>query len=83
MVTIQTALELAVQHHNVGKHLAAEHIYRQIIQEHPDHPDALHLLGLVLYQKGDPGGAISYIERAIHTNSTFEVFHNSLGECLR
>jgi hypothetical protein len=30
----------------------------------------------VLYQKGDPASAIGYIERAIHTNSTFEVFHN-------
>ena len=40
-------------------------------------------MGLVLYQNGNPQDAIPYIERAIHTNSTFHDFHNSLGLCLR
>lgn len=44
-VTIQTALQLGMQHHNTGQHSAAEHIYRQILEQHPNHPDALHLLG--------------------------------------
>lgn len=120
-VTIQTALQLAMEQHSTGRHMAAEHIYRQILEQHPNHPDALHLLGrqailmttarticppsyqsqfsaaavsfwvpvlpvpagLVLYQQGNPAGAIGFLERALHTNSTFEVFHNSLGECLR
>jgi hypothetical protein len=34
-----------MQHHNTGQHSAAEHIYRQILEQHPNHPDALHLLG--------------------------------------
>lgn len=44
-VTIQTALQLAMEQHSTGRHMAAEHIYRQILEQHPNHPDALHLLG--------------------------------------
>jgi hypothetical protein len=45
VVTIQTALEVAVKHHNTGEHQTAEQIYRAIIEQQPAHPDALHLLG--------------------------------------
>lgn len=58
---------------------------RQIIGQHPNHPDALHLLGLVLYQNGETERAISYIEKALNstTDYPYQNFHNSLGECLR
>eukprot|EP00752_Nemacystus_decipiens_P009838 g8776.t1 len=81
----QTALQVALTHHTVGGQLQAEQIYRQIIGQHPDHPDALHLLGLVLYQNGETEGAISYIEKALNssTDYPYQNFHNSLGECLR
>lgn len=59
--------------------------HRKIIGQHPTHPDALHLLGLVLYQNGETDSAISYIERALNgtTDYPYQNFHNSLGECLR
>jgi len=82
-VTIRTALQVAISEHSVGKHDVAERIYLDIIGQHPKHADALHLLGLVHYQRGDPETAISFIERALHTNSSTENFHNSLGECMR
>jgi tetratricopeptide (TPR) repeat protein len=81
--TIQTGLQLALAQHEAGDVTAAESIYRQIITQRPDHADALHLLGVALYQNGDAASAIPFIERAILTNTTFENFHNSLGECLR
>lgn len=58
---------------------------RQIIGQHPNHPDALHLLGLVLYQNGETEKAISYIEKALNSTTAYpyQNFHNSLGECLR
>jgi protein O-GlcNAc transferase len=81
--TIQTALQIALKRHEHGERRVAEHIYRQIILERPGHADALHLLGVALYQNGDPVSAIPYIQRAIGTNSSFDNFHNSLGECFR
>jgi tetratricopeptide (TPR) repeat protein len=82
-VTVKTAIQLAIQHQSGGSHALAEKIYRQVLQESPSHPDALHLIGLTFYQRGDPSSAIPYIERALSTNKTFEGFHNSLGECFR
>ena len=44
-LTIQQALDLALQHHTAGRLSQAENIYQQILQSHPDQPHALHLLG--------------------------------------
>ena len=43
-LTIQQAIDLAVQHHNAGRLPEAENIYQQILQTNPDQPVALHLL---------------------------------------
>lgn len=69
----------------------AESIYRSILQESPGNADALHLLGLMLYQKGDVHSAIPYIQQALQSerpdgaggNRSREEFHNSLGLCYR
>ena len=71
-VTIKTALEAAVTHHRLAERDQAAAIYTLILKENPSHQDALHLMGLVLYQNGNPHDAIPYIERAINTNSTFQ-----------
>jgi predicted O-linked N-acetylglucosamine transferase (SPINDLY family) len=81
--TIKTALQLALASHEQGNRNEAVNIYRQIVLQRPNHADALHLLGVALYQNGDALGAIPFIERAILTNTSFENFHNSMGECLR
>jgi tetratricopeptide (TPR) repeat protein len=83
VVSISTALHVAVQHQTSGEHKEAEHIYRQILMESPYQPDALHLLGLIFYQEGNPASAVPYIERALLSNRTYAGFHNSLGECYR
>ncbi len=40
------ALHEAARHQQAGDLAKAEAMYRQILKRHPDHPDALHLLGL-------------------------------------
>lgn len=47
-VTVKSALQVAMQHHTEGDHTHAEKIYRQVLGEHPSHPDALHLMGILL-----------------------------------
>src|SRR5437764_788779 len=44
------AIEIAIQHHRDGRLSEAEDMYRQILTIHPDHFDALHLLGVMSYQ---------------------------------
>ena len=58
-----------------------------MLLESPANAEALHLLGVVFYQKGDPVQAIPYIQQALQTtragNKTHEEFYNSLGLCYR
>lgn len=80
VVTIQTAVQVAMEYQLLGMEAQAELIYRLILSESPAYPDALHLLGVIFYQKGDALAAVPYIERALQSNQSFEGFHNSLGE---
>ena len=80
VLTIQTAVRVAMEYQTKGMEAHAEAIYRSILSEAPLHADALHLLGVIHYQKGDAGSAVPYIERALMSNKTFEGFHNSLGK---
>ena len=52
-LTIQQALDLAVQHHNEGRLSQAEIIYQQILRSDPNQPIALHLLGVIAHQAED------------------------------
>ena len=79
VLTIQTAVRVAMEYQTRGLEAQAEQIYRSILSEAPEHADALHLLGVIFYQKGDAGSAVPYIERALQSNKSFEGFHNSLG----
>ena len=51
-LTIEQAFQIAVQHHQAGRLSQAEQLYRQILAQMPNHPDALHLLGVVAHQAG-------------------------------
>src|SRR5256885_15092277 len=64
-LTLQQALELALQHHQAGRLGQAEHLYRQVLSHAPRHPDALHLMGVLASQNGQHDAAIGFIERAI------------------
>lgn len=84
IVTIKTAVQLAVQYQTKGLEAQAEEIYRRILDEHPQYPDALHLMGVVYYHRGDALTAVQYVERALQStgNFSFDGFHNTLGECM-
>ena len=45
-------LRTAVDHHQSGRLREAETAYRDVLNGHPNNPDALHLLGLVTHQAG-------------------------------
>jgi protein O-GlcNAc transferase len=83
MPTIAEALQLAVQHHQARQLAEAEHIYRQILQASPNHPEALHLLGLIAHQVGKSEIAIEYMERSIQLDPTKAEFYINLAEVYR
>jgi predicted O-linked N-acetylglucosamine transferase (SPINDLY family) len=76
---IDRALEL----HRAGRLEEAEVLYRRVLQVQPEHPDALHLLGVLTAQRGDCEAAVKLFQWAIQIRSQVADYHNSLGEALR
>ena len=81
--TASQAIQLALQQHQAGRLPQAEALYRQVLQGEPDHPDALHLLGMLVHQAGDSAGAVELINHAIRSNPANPVFHFNLGTLYR
>ena len=50
-LTVDQALQLAVNYHQANRLTEAEAIYRQVLLVLPEHPEALHLLGVVTGQQ--------------------------------
>lgn len=63
--------------------IGAEAVYRDILQQHPDHPDALHLLGVLAYQIGDYQTAEELIGMAINSDHVIADYYNNMGEVMR
>jgi tetratricopeptide (TPR) repeat protein len=61
---VDTLIEQALEHHRAGRLHDAKVLYQQILEISPQHPDALHLLGLAALQGGDPAGAVDLIRKA-------------------
>lgn len=76
-------LDVAISHHDQGNLAEAERIYREILGQDPNHPDALHLLGVVAHQTGHHQQAVSLISRAIRLCNSAPVYYCNLGEALR
>src|SRR5260370_34048433 len=65
--------------HNAGELLQAEQVYKRILRLDPRHADALHLLGVLGQQQGQPSLAIEYIGKAIAVNGSKAVYHTNLA----
>ena len=79
-ISTQHAMKVAVEHHQAGRLAEAEVIYRRILEAEPDHPDSLHLLGLIAIQSEDHARAIDLIERANELCPSNPVFLSNLAE---
>ena len=64
-LTVPVALEKAIAFHQAGNWGAAEWLYRSILAVDPIHADALHLLGVLLHQRGDHRSGLELIDRVI------------------
>lgn len=82
-MSVAKALETGAEYHNAGSLREAANVYRQVLEVFPEHPYALHLLGLVFYQDGNPYEGYAYIYKAVQGNSSEDSFANSLGLCLK
>jgi predicted O-linked N-acetylglucosamine transferase (SPINDLY family) len=76
---IHQSITRALELHRAGRAAEAETIYRRILEERPDQPDALHFLGVLAAQAGDLERAIALLHRAVSVNPAVAEFHGNLG----
>ena len=81
--TIQQSLDLALQHHQAGRLPEAESLYQQILQDDPNHPAALHMLGVLANQFGQNEIAVELITKALGLRPEIAEAHNNLGNSLQ
>jgi predicted TPR repeat methyltransferase len=81
--SIADLLAAAVHRHEAGDLAAAESLYREVLARDPEHPDALHLLGLIAHAAGDITRAAAGIRRALALRPGEAVFHYNLANVLR
>jgi Tfp pilus assembly protein PilF len=80
--SIDQALQAAVEHHKAGRLQQAEVIYRQILAAQPNHPHALHFLGMIALAFGRFDLATDLIGRAIANGAGGPDVENNHGNAL-
>jgi protein O-GlcNAc transferase len=76
----EQAFERALDHHRAGRLGDAERGYRQILEHEPQHPDALHLLGVIALQTGHLDAALALVQQAVDLRPDGAVYWNNLGQ---
>ncbi len=65
ILTVDDAMAIAIQCQKNGHLAEAADIYRAILEQAPDHADAMHYLGVVFHQQGLVDEALPLIERSL------------------
>ena len=78
-----SALQRAVALHSQGKLDEAQELYRAVLRHRPMDFDALHMLGVIALQSGQPEQAVSLIARALPMRPDHAQAHANMGSaCL-
>jgi tetratricopeptide (TPR) repeat protein len=81
-MTIDEAMQIAIQHQREGRLGQAEVIYRQILAQIPGQPDVLHLLGLIAGRTGHYEAAVDLFRRALVGKPAWAEACSNLGAAL-
>ncbi|CAM4084876.1 tetratricopeptide repeat protein [Roseateles saccharophilus] len=76
------ALRLAIAMHQDRRVLAAEKLYRKLVEVRPDDPNPLHFLGVLLHQDGKSEEALAMIDRSLEMDPGVASWHNNRGNVL-
>ncbi len=79
---ILQSLRQASTWHTQGRLAEAERVYREVLQRHPGHPEALYLLGTLAHDVGRSADAIPLLRRAVAAAPGRGAFHYNLGVAL-
>jgi len=83
MNDLDELFNLADAHQSRGELADAETIYHRILAQHPDHPDALNLLGVIAARRGETRQALNLFLRATQLEPRAPMYFVNLGEAFR
>ena len=64
-LTVGNAMAIGIECQKRGHIEQAADIYRAILEQAPDHADAMHYLGVIAHQQGRHDEAVTLIERSL------------------
>ena len=79
---IQTTLTQALTDHQSGRQAKAEKGYRRVLRHEPKHPQALRLLGILVYQSGRTGEGLDLMRQAAKAGAEDPAAHMDLAHAL-
>jgi protein O-GlcNAc transferase len=80
---LQELLRQAQESHQSGRLEEAERSYLRLVESAPVNPDLWHLLGVIAYQQGAAGKAITHFRKALDLRADFPQAHNNLALALK
>ncbi len=72
---IDAHLVMGKRLHAAGRLAEAGQVYQQVLAAAPTHPEAMHMMGVLLLQSGQPDQAVEWIARAIGLRGADPEFH--------
>ena len=81
-MNITKRLKSGINAHRKGRFKVAADAYSDVLRAEPEHPDALHFLGLLLHQTGDAERGIAAVRRSLSINGQNAAAHCNLGNML-
>lgn len=82
-LNVEEHLKQALAAHQEKNYEKARELYSDILIDNPENPDALHFMGLLLYQHGQPEDGGALIEKSLSINPNQPSAMNNLGNIYR
>src|SRR5258705_3680254 len=82
-LTVGAAMAIGIECQKRGHIEQAADIYREILEQVPDHADAMHYLGVIAHQQGRHEEAVALIERSLVLAPARADCHSNLGIVLK
>jgi tetratricopeptide (TPR) repeat protein len=78
----QSKFDNAMTAHRQGRLAEAEKLYTDLLRQHPNHFDSLHLLGVLKVQSGHAERGVELISKAVKLNPRSAAAHVNLAKAL-
>jgi predicted TPR repeat methyltransferase len=81
-LSIEDAMQLAMDLHLAGHHEEAYKLYMRVLEVVPNHPDALHFMGILAHNRGCEEDAIRLMSHSVALVPNHAGFRNNFGNLL-